>query len=243
MRLQLLFAFLFACIFANAQPKEEIRYHMRYSFFRGGEATLIVEDTTYKGKKAVHLVLDGNTVGLANALFGVHDVYESIVNPETFLPYKAIRNIREGDYRYYNEAFFYNDQDSLYSKKSGPLKVPHNTVDFVTAFFKMKNTSYLDQFDGGEEFSIPVFHAGEQFMMRVQYLGKTTIKSDLGKKECHIIRPRIEKGKVLDSDDGLKFYITNDEARIPLLLEFELKVGSLKCELYSYKKNGVEQVH
>ncbi|WP_430972449.1 DUF3108 domain-containing protein [Sunxiuqinia rutila] len=242
MKIQLIISFLLAAILVNAQPHEELKYHMKYGFFKGGEAILSVEDTTYEGKEAIHLLLDGNTVGVTNMLFGVHDIYESIVDPKTYLPYKAIRNIKEGNYRWYNEAFFFNDRDSIYSQRSGPKKVPHNTVDFVTAFFYMRHTNYLDQFEGGEEFSIPVFHADEHFVMKVKYLGKTKIKSKLGTKECHIIQPRIDKGKVLNSNSGLKFYITNDEHRIPLLLEFDLRVGALKCELHSYKKNGIEQV-
>ncbi len=242
MKLKLIITFLIAYTFANAQPKEELKYNMRYSFFRGGEATLSIEDTTYQGNDAIHLLLDGNTVGVANVLFEVHDVYESIVDPETYLPHKAIRNISEGNYTWYNEAFFFNDRDSIHSLRSGGHKVPHNTIDFVTAFFYMRNTKYLDHLKKGEEFSVPVFHADEYFMMHVRYLGKEKVKSKLGKKECHVISPRIDKGKVLNSSSGLKFYITNDEKRIPLLLEFDLKVGSLKCELYSYKINGVEQV-
>ncbi|HKJ41447.1 MAG TPA: DUF3108 domain-containing protein [Sunxiuqinia sp.] len=239
-----LIAVFFLCIsIVQAQPTEELKYSMRYSFFKGGEATLSIEDTVYNGKKAEHFVLDGNTVGLADVLFEVHDVYESIVNPETYLPYKATRNIQEGNYNWYNEAYFYHDQDSLYSLKSGGHHVPGNTVDFVTAFFYMVNSDLLDQLKRGQEFKIPVYHADQFFMMRVQYLGKERIKSKLGKKVCHVIRPRIDKGKVLNSSDGLKFYITNDEARIPLMLEFDLKVGALKCELYSYKINGVEQIN
>jgi hypothetical protein len=87
-----------------------------------------------------------------------------------------------------------------------------------------------------------VFHADEHFMMKVKYLGKTKIKTKMGTKHCHVIQPSIDKGKVLNSDSGIKFYITDDQHRIPVLLEFDLKVGALKCQLYSYKKNGIEQV-
>lgn len=238
----LIAVFLLLTSLIHAQPKEVLKYNMRYSFFRGGQATLSIEDTVFNGKRAEHLLLDGNTVGLTDVLFNVHDVYESIINPETYLPYKAIRNIKEGNYRWYNETFFFPDKDSLHSLKSGGHKVPASTVDFVTAFFYMKNSKNLDKLKKGQEFSIPVYHADQFFMMRVQYLGKERIKSKLGKKECYVIRPRIDKGKVLNSSDGLKFYITHDKARIPLLLEFDLKVGALKCELYSYKIDGEEQI-
>ena len=243
MRLKIIIGFLFVCTLASAQPTEELNYNLRYSIFRGGKATLKSKDTIFNDQQAIHFHLEGNTVGLADKLFQVHDIYESIVNPQTYLPYKAIRNIKEGNYRYYNEAYFFNDQDSIYSHRSGGKKVPHDIVDFLTAFFYLRNNDYLNKLDVGEEFTIPVFHADDYFMMTAQYLGTETIKSELGRKECHVISPRVDKGKLLKRSNGLKFYITKDQARIPLLLEFDMKIGALKCELYSYKRDGVEQIN
>lgn len=243
MRTRIIIILTFFSIFAEAQIKEELKYHMRYSFFRGGEATLKIQDTTYNNQAAIHYLLDGNTVGLANALFGVHDIYESIVDPETFLPHKAIRNIKEGNYKYYNEAFFFNQNDSIYTTRSGGKKVPPKVVDFVTAFFYMRFNNYMENLNPGDTFTIPVFHADDFFMMKVEFTGTATIKSKLGKKECYVIKPRVDKGKILNTSKGLKFYITKDEDRIPLLLRFDMKIGALKCELYSYKKLGVEQIH
>jgi hypothetical protein len=242
MKLKLIAGFLLICALAVAQPKEELKYNLRYSIFRGGEATLKEIDTIYQGKKAVHFHLEGNTVGLADKLFSVHDIYESIVDPQTFLPYMAIRNVKEKNYRYYNKVYFFNENDSIYSTRNGGEKVPHNLVDFLTAFFYLRNNDYLDRLDVGEEFTIPVHHADDHFMMKCKYMGTETIHSGLGKVKCHVISPRVEKGKILKRSDGLKFYITQDKARIPLLLEFDMKVGALKCELDSYKKNGVEQI-
>ncbi|MGV8092023.1 MAG: DUF3108 domain-containing protein [Mangrovibacterium sp.] len=96
--------------------------------------------------------------------------------------------------------------------------------------------------DHGEEFTIPVYHVDEHFLMTVKYLGTEEIKSKIGTKVCHVISPRVEKGKLLKRSDGLKFYITKDQDRIPLLLEFDMVIGALKCELDSYKKQGVDQL-
>lgn len=242
MKRNIFIVLVFACSLGWAQPTEELKYNLRYSIFRGGKATLQSKDTSYFDKQAIHFHLEGNTVGLADKLFGVHDIYESIVAPDSYLPYTAIRNVKEGSYRYYNQAYFFNDQDSLYSTRSGGKKVPHNLVDFLTVFFYLRHNDYLNRLDVGEEFTIPVFHADDYFMMNVKYMGTETIQSELGKTECHVVSPRVAKGKLLKRSDGLKFYITKDQSRIPVYLEFDMRIGALKCELYSYKKDGVEQI-
>ncbi|MEN6456509.1 MAG: DUF3108 domain-containing protein [Prolixibacteraceae bacterium] len=239
----LLFTFFMLIFFsAAAQPVEKLKYDLRYSVFKGGEAKLTATNTTYEGMPAIHYHLEGNTTGVTDRLFSVHDIYESWVNPETTLPYKFIRNVKERNYRYYNETRFFQENDSLSSTRSGGKKVPHNMADILTAFFYLRQHNYLDKLDKGEEFTIPVYHADEYFMMTVKYLGTEKIKSKMGTKECHVISPRVDKGKLLKRSDGLKFYITKDEDRIPLLLEFDMVIGSLKCELDSYKKQGVDQL-
>ncbi len=227
---------------ASAQVIEKLKYDLRYSVFKGGEAKLTATNTDYEGKPAIHYHLEGNTTGVTDRLFSVHDIYESYVNPQTILPYKFIRNVKERNYRYYNETRFFHENDSIVSTKSGGRKVPHNMTDILTAFFYLRKNNYLDKLDHGEEFVIPVYHADEYFMMTVKYLGTEKIKSKMGTKECHVISPRVDKGKLLKRSDGLKFYITKDEDRIPLLLEFDMVIGALKAELDSYKKQGVDQM-
>lgn len=242
-RTGLLVAFVVLRSFSGAaQPLEKLKYDLRYSIFKGGEATLKATSATYENKPAIHYHLEGKTTGVTDRLFSVHDIYESFVNPETSLPYLFIRNVKERNYRYYNETRFFHDNDSLFSQRSGGKKVPADMVDFLSAFFYLRQHHYLDKLDHGEEFTIPVYHADEYFMMTVKYLGTERIKSKMGVKECHVISPRVATGKLLKRSDGLKFYITKDEERIPLLLEFDMVIGALKCELDSYKKQGVDQL-
>ena len=242
MKHTLVIIFILSSLLANSQPIEEMEYFIRFGFIRGGKAIMKTSDSVYNGQPVKHLYMEGKTVGLPNTLFPVHDIYESFVNPDSYLPYKAVRNIKEQNYRYYNEAFFFNDNDSLYSQKSGGRNVEPNTVDILTVFFYLRQNKLLDQLGKGEEFEMPVFHADETFMMTVKYLGKETITSGFGEVECHVVSPRVKKGRVLKRSDGLKFYISNDANKIPLLLEFDMKVGALKCVLKSYKKDGIERI-
>ena len=237
-----LLIFLLVSLVAGSQPIEEMEYFVRFGFIRGGKATLMAKDTLYNNHPSIHYYMEGQTVGLPNKLFPVHNIYESIVNADNYLPYKAIRNIKEQNYRYYNEVFFFHDNDSLYSQRSGGRVVPPQIVDIITVFFQLRQNSLLDKLDNGEEFDVPVFHADKHFMMTVKYLGKEKINSAFGKVECHVISPRMRTGRVLKRSDGLKFYISNDMNKVPLVLEFDMRFGALKCILKSYKQNGIERI-
>jgi len=221
-----------------SQPSEKLSYILHYGMMKGGEAFLTVTDTTFQYKNALHFYMRGYTTGITNSLFGVDDIYESFSDPKTILPYITIRNIREQKHKYYNKTFFFNDKDSLFSQRSGAKKAPHNVVDILTAFFYLRHNNFLEKLDEGEIFTIPVFHADECLLMSVKFMGTEKIKTKFGKKECYVLSPYVTKGKLFKRSDGLKFYITKDKYRIPVLLEFDMFIGALKAELVSYEKNG-----
>ncbi|MDX9880931.1 MAG: DUF3108 domain-containing protein [Prolixibacteraceae bacterium] len=226
---------------ARSQPTERMEYLLRYGFIHGGEVILESNDTVFQSKKAVHHYLRARTTGIADKLYRVDDVYESIVDARTRLPLKSVRNIKERKYRYYNEIIFNNENDSIISKRSGTMVAPNNMVDILGLFFYMRRPGFLDQLKRKGTVEMPVSHDEDIFMMRVNYIGMGTIQTVLGRKECIVVAPVIKKGKVLERDDGLKFYITNDHHRLPVYMEFEMKIGAVKCELQEYQIKGRPQ--
>lgn len=223
---------------ATAQSVEVLEYSLKYSFLKGGEARITITDTTFSGKAAKHYHLRGRTVGFAEALYNIDDVYETILDSRKMQPIKHIRNIKERKYRYYNETLFYPDSDSIVSQRSGGRKVPHNMLDILTVYGYLRQNKLLENLKVGDQFTLPVYHADKYFMMTSVYLGTEKIKSKLGDRECYVISPRLDEGKVLKSSDGLKFYITKDADKIPVVLELDLAVGAVRAELSGYKKTS-----
>jgi len=62
----------------------------------------------------------------------------------------------------------------------------------------------------------------------------------LGRIDCYILSPIVDKGKLLNRSDGLKLYISKQN-KIPVLLEFDMKAGTLRAVLKSYNIDGAEQ--
>lgn len=241
MRITILFLSLFFVLQTVSAKKENIKFNLKFGFIKGGEAELIITDTVFNGIPAIHYAFTGRTTGLTDKLFAVNDVYETTVNAETHLPLKAIRNIKEQKYRWYNETFFYHDIDSFNSQKTGWREMPENMVDLISAFFYFVNKNKVEEMRKNTIVTLASFHADKIDTISIKYLGIENIETDLGRIKTFSLAPSVDKGKVLKRADGLKVFISKKQ-KVPVLLEFDMRVGTLRAILESYKIDGIEQV-
>lgn len=232
---------IFLALQTVSAKKESIRFNLKFGFIKGGEAEIIITDTIFNGRPAIHYYTAGRTTGFTNTLFKVNDIYETIVDAETRLPLKVIRNIKEKKYRWYNETLFYHDIDSLNSQRSGWREMPENVVDLTSAFFYFINKYQMEGMEINNTISLTTFHADKIDTVSIRYLGLDVIKTKLGNINSYVLLPVIDKGKLLKRSDGLKFFMSK-EKKIPVMLEFDMRVGALRAVLKSYKIDGVEQV-
>jgi len=226
---------------SGGKTRERLSFDLKLGFVKGGEAVMVIKDTAYNGRPAKSYHLKGRTTGITDKLFNVNNEYESIIDAETYLPYKAVRNAKEKKYRYYNEVYFYHDIDSAYSQKSGWIKTPKNLTDFLTVFFYFVNKYQLDSMSAMKTNELYTLHGHEVSVIKVKTSGVELVETKMGKVECYVITPILEKGKVLKRADGIRFYISK-EGKFPVQLDFETKVGTLRAVLQSYKINGREQI-
>ena len=242
MKKYLLIVLLSFLVVHIADAKEErIRFNLKFGFLKGGEAEMTVKDTIFNGKPAIHYHVLGQTTGLADKLYGVYDIYETTVDTETHLPLKTIRNVKEGNYRRYNETFFFHDNDSIHSQRKGGRKVPKNLVDIISVFFYFVHTQSIDQMSPGDGVTYPTINADKISDITVRYLREEEVDTDIGKVDCYVLNPSVQKGKVLERSDGIRFYMSK-EKKLPVYITFEMRVGALKAVIKSHTIDGVEQV-
>ena len=92
----------------------------------------------------------------------------------------------------------------------------------------------------GLQVTLPTYHADDISDVTVKYLGDDWLDTSNGRVECYVLAPVVDKGKVLKRSDGMKFYVSK-ETKLPIMLEFDMRVGALRAEMQSYKVNGEEQ--
>jgi hypothetical protein len=221
----------------TAQNRAELTYNLKYGFVKGGEAKIIIKDTIYNGRKAVYYFMEGRTSGLTDRLYRVSNIYESIVDAGTYLPIKAIRNVKEGSYRYYNEVFFFHAKDSIFSKRTGGIKVPPQLTDILSVFFYFVKQDFITKTESGKYVELPVINGHHISTMKIRHNGIQMVDTELGKVSAYILLPEVDKGKVLKTSDGLTFYISEKD-KVPVQFDLDLKVGTLRAVLSGYKRNG-----
>lgn len=219
------------------QAGEKLKYLMHYGIFDGATASMQLTEETLDGQTLLHAVAVGKTIGLADKIFAVNDVYESYFDPETNLPVKSIRKIAEGRYRNYNVVIFNHAYKYVMSLKSGkrayPDSIKGNVFDVVSAFyFARKNT--FKNVKKGDLVSLQTFFDDDYWLLQVRCKGVETIKTPKGKIECLKFCPVVEPGRVFDSQEDVKIWISNDDNLIPVRVQMDLFIGSFKADLIEY---------
>ena len=213
---------------------EKLVYIAHMGWLNAGTATFTIQDSVFEGQSTYHAKAQARTIGLADKIFKVYDVYESYFSPENGLPHMAIRNINEGRYKYYNEVKYLHSENKVVSLKSGEHEVPENILDMVSAFYYFRESIVSKVVNIGDEIIIDTYFADEIFPLKMRYVGNDKIKTKMGKFKCMRFSPVVEPGRIFDSEDDVTIWISKDKNYIPLRIRIDLIVGSIKCDLVEY---------
>jgi hypothetical protein len=212
---------------------ESLKYMLHYGFITGGYASLSILKEEYEGEAVFHAVAVGYTTGLTDKIFKVKDIYESYIDKETGLPKKSVRNIKEGGYKYYNEVTFNRENNTVNSQKSGVHTVPEYIHDMVSCFYYLRRMD-LASLKKGDVIKFQTYFGDELFPFEVRYFGNENVSTKLGKINCLKFVPIVEPGRIFKSKDDMTIWLTNDQNFIPIVIKFDMIVGSFKCELVEY---------
>ena len=218
----------------NNGKGEHLKYVIHYGIVRGGKASLKIKSEKLNGEDIYHATLTGKTVGLFNTLYRVRDTYESFISPKTLLPVKAIRDIREGSYKRYNELHFNREKNELTSQKSGVHKVPAGIHDILSAFYFARANHFNSDLKEGEVIKIQTYFSDELFLLQFRFMGYETINSKIGNIKCYKFIPIVETGRAFKDEDDMKIWISADINKIPVRVQFDLFIGSLRCDLTNF---------
>jgi len=76
----------------------------------------------------------------------------------------------------------------------------------------------------------------EVFPIKVNYLGKEEKKvKSLGRYPAIKVNPQLVVGEVFKKGDIMHIWVSDDDNKVPLLIESPISVGSVKAVLKSYK--------
>jgi hypothetical protein len=225
---------------AAYQPGEKISYVINYGILTGGTATLELFKDTLFNKETWHSKMVARTTGVADALYKILDIYESYIDPETQLPVKSIRNIREGRYRKYNEVLFDHktrpDSAILTSDLTGVHITQQGIHDILSCFYFLRNNVMPGKtLVKGETITIMTWFTDELYPIRLRFMGMDEVRLPHGRVQCYKFNPVTEKGRLFKTEDAVTFWFSADKNFLPVKVRFDIFVGSFTVEMTEYE--------
>lgn len=249
-----------ACVTASGQNAykafdegEKISYdayfNLGFIWVNAARAEFSVSNATCGKEKVWRLEAAGKTVNTFEKFYTVRDTFTSFVNKETLTPRYYVRAAHEGEYWAEDRFTFLSQSSKETSVKTSCLRKRGTETktfsfdgevnDMVTAIYKLRNFPNYDGLKVGDKvpFTIVYDDEGQKYDLDVRYAGRGTVKLKNGQKfRCIKLVPKVIKGKVFESEDAMKIWMTDDANHVPVYIEAKIKVGYLKA-YYTGSKN------
>lgn len=249
-KFKLIITLFFVVLSASAQEKQEkyafqegewFKFKMSYSgFLKAGNATLEVKEAKLNGRDVFHVVGKGWTSGAIKWFFKVKDRYESYFDKHTGLPYKFIRDIDEGGHTKDLEVEFDHGASLAHvnnkkEKTKASYPIERNVQDMVSAFYYLRNNYNTNTIKEGDVVSLNMFFDEENYNFRLKFLGREELNTAFGTIKTLKFRPYVMAGRVFKEKESLTLWVSADDNKIPLRIQADLAVGSLRADLEAFK--------
>lgn len=210
---------------------EILEYSVSFGFYTGAKAYLTVSDSMMNGIKLVHAKALAQTIGISDYLFKIRDRYETFINPQNDLPILSIRDIKEGRYRHYNEVTYNRDSSKVTSLHAGIKSVPEGIQDILSVFMFGRKYDFNDNLRINQLIVYRPYFCDSVFTLTLKYRGLETVKTNIGDLECYKFSMCEEQGNQIITRDDMSFWLTRDENKIPVKVQFKIVVGSFVVEI------------
>jgi Protein of unknown function (DUF3108) len=208
-------------------------YHFRGINASAGEANFSSTFEKLNGKDVYHIIGSGKTYKSYDWFFKVRDVYESYIDTATMLPLKFVRNVSEGKYKTFNNVVFNHSTTNAISTK-GMFKIEACTQDVLSMIYYARNIDY-NKYKSGDKIPFTMYIDDQLYHLQIKYLGKEKLKIGEGIFNTVKFEPELVAGTMFKADEKMVVWATDDNNHIPLRIESEITVGSIRVDVIDFK--------
>lgn len=216
----------------------KIYYNWNFVWVSAGEVDFRVKETpdTYI------IEATGKTYASYELFFKVNDHYKTIIRKKDLLPIFFERNIEEGGYRFYNKIEFNQEKGYAWSYSgktketvvAREYKLDNCMHDMLSTVYFLRNMSFSVL---KETKSVPIemFIDDKVYPLDITYEGSEIKKiKGIGKIDAIKISPEVVAGVVFSNDAKMDIWVSNDENKVPIIIESPISVGSIQAILKSH---------
>jgi hypothetical protein len=223
---------------------EVLKYKVHYGLITAADAVIEVDPKLqYINNRACYrATVTGKTNSSFDLFIKIRDTWQTYIDTAAIVPQRFYRNIEEGNYRkretvdfnHYNNTVFIEKKKKNKPKQTGDFKIPDNAQDIVSGFYYLRTLDF-DRMRVGDKINVQGFFDEETFNMQVTFQGREVVSTKAGDIRAIKLVPKMPKNKLFNGENAVTVYLSDDKNKIPVLIQAEMFVGSVKVNLYEYK--------
>ena len=228
-------------------PGEVITYKAYYNWsfiwLTAGEVEFKVMSKKYEGRDVYHLYSYGASYKSYDWIFKLREKYQAYVDTETLMPLWYERDVYEGGYTAFEDYKFdyRNNLIHTYVQKGsnpgvdGSLPLTPCLFDIITAVYYFRSVDF-NKYKPGDKIPLNMILDSESYNLSMRYLGKEEVKTrDKKKYKCLKFAIQLVEGTVFKGDEDAIIWVTDDANKVPVIVEAQILVGSVKAILNEAK--------
>lgn len=217
-----------------------IYYHLAGVWVSAGEVYFKVDSAQISNSDYYHFDSYGRTFSRYDWVYKVRDHYQTYTSVNTFRPLRFKREVNEGS-THIREDYLFNHKhkqvktlrrihaDSTYVKDT--VHYEGCGYDVLTMIYYARNLNFSGM-EVGEKIPIKMFLDNAMHDSYIRYLGREELKiKGMGMFKVIKFSPLLIEGTLFNAGEDMTVYVTDDQNRIPLLIETPILVGSIRARV------------
>ncbi len=212
-------------------------YNWGFIWIHAGDVQFKVMDKFYKQQPVYLFEATGNSLKNYDWLYKVRDKFQTFVDKETLLPHYYERNTYEGGYKAYEQYFFNYPLKKIYATmENNDVPFTRDTLHLSTCTFDVMSAIYFCRsmdfanFKINERVPVSTIIDNKIYNLYFRYLGKEIIENkDKKKYRCFKFSALMVEGTIFKGGEDIVVWVTDDDNRIPILVEAKILIGSVKA--------------
>ncbi len=222
----------------------DVSYNLGPTWSNIALVTFVTTKEVLGGREVLHMKLNGKTYPMYDHLFKIRDSYESWVNPRTWEPIKFLQyTVHNKNTILLSQLFYPAQLFFLYSYKLNNEPVTKGQIPVEKCMYDMVSASYfprtldLENMRPGTAIPVSLVFNNQPTSLQMIAAGKGTIEARNGKKYlCNKFTIRINSTVYFFKEGSdVVVWLTADKNKVPVFVEAELIIGSVKIYLKEAK--------
>jgi hypothetical protein len=229
-------------------PGEKLSYgayfNWHFIWVHAGEVNFLTDTLANSESTCWNIQAYGRTFKAFDILYAVRDTFESQLTTDPFSPLHFRRVVNHGKNHSRHEYWFNQSEQKIFSEVQrredkqafqDTLHYNGSNFDLLSTAFFFRSYSFSEMKEGEVvKFKILVDNHLEELFFT--YLGVEEVKTrEKERFRCHKVSVMLLEGDFFPKGEHMKIWFTDDQNKIPVIVETDITIGSVKGVLKAYK--------